>query len=315
MYRSRLLIYICIVFAAAAAAGIAQTPQPTPTPFGQNETPLEKIRRQDREHQRLQQEVYNNLYGQDALGNSSRFTKLWRAKMVELYREPGKKETRMLAPENRYTSRYSEFLKNDDAGIFRLIPDQGCDQKGSVSAAPKCLKYNFPGAGSSYSFRLGSYRLRRLADISYFRTTILTRGVLSGAIFVALGDIPVEAVTLETRGISFLSEYKPAKTAEKALEAAKRFAKGVKNGGFVYGRGVYATPNTTFAMRLIAYRGKYLRVEDGVKYNELDFDKRRDIIVTFRVLDVDRDGTATIVWKILRESKAPKIKMPRPKSK
>ena len=62
-------------------------------------------------------------------------------------------------------------------------------------------------------------------------------------------------------------------------------------------------------MRSIAYRGKFRRAEAGVVYNELDFDKRRDIIVVFKIVDVEPDGSATIVWRMLRESKSPKLKI------
>ena len=206
--------------------------------------------------------------------------------------------------------KYAKLLQEKNTGLIKLVPDQGCEgQEKVLKVSRQCLKYDFPGYGASYSFRINGYRIRRLADISLVKTSLIARGVFSGAIFVDLGAIPIENVDLNTPGISFLSRYSPVKTAEKALEEAKRFAIGVKKDDFIYGRGVSVNNNNTFAMRSIAYRGTYLRSEEGVAYNELDFDKRKDVIVIFRIVDVQIDGTVTIVWKLLWESKSPKLKI------
>ena len=114
---------------------------------------------------------------------------------------------------------------------------------------------------------------------------------------------------MNPRESAFCRTLKAPTKPKDALALSKKFAKGVKKDGFLYGRGVYATPNTTFAMRSIAYRGKFMRSELGVPYNELDFDKRRDVVVAFRIVDVADDGAATIVWKILRSEKSPKMKI------
>ncbi len=279
--------------------------------MGRPETGVERVRRLDEADAQIRQQAYENLYGRGSADTkSSRYSPEWRAKMVALYRKPKDEETEILKPAAEFLQKYAEFLKEDESGIFKLIPDMGCEGDGDIiNASPDCLKYNFPGAGSSYSFRLDSYRIRRLADITLVKNSLTTRGILNGAIFVVLGDVPIRNVTLKTPGLAFLQEYKPVKTAEEALEAAKLFAGGVKKDGHIYGRGIFATKNNTFAMRLIAYDGKFQRAEAGVVYNELDFDKRRDIIVAFRIVEVEADGSATIVWKILQESKSPKLKV------
>ncbi len=285
-------------------------PNPTPTPFqGRLETGVEATKRLDRAHARIEQQTYANLYGQGSR-ESLRFNRQFRKKMVSLYRKPRKTDTKTLEAADKYRHQYAKLLRQKKTGLFKLIPDQGCSGQGKiVNISPKCLKYNFPGAGASYSFRLKTYRIGRLADISFIKNSLVARGVFNGAIFVGLGDTPVEKVSLNTPGLSFLSNYRPVKKAQDAMEAARRFAKGVKKDGHIYGRGVHVKKNKTFAMRSIAYRGEFVRSESGVQYNELNFDKRRDIIVAFRIIDVDEDGSATIVWKILRESKSPKLKV------
>ena len=309
----KLLSYGSILIAITVSA-LGQSnllPNPTPTPYsGRRETRLETIKRQDREHARLEQQTYANLYGQDAYANSPRYNGKWKARMVALYRKPRDKETSILKPKEQYRQQYKEILEEKNAGLIKLIPDRSCEGDGKiVKVSATCQKYNFPGVGSSYSFRVKNYRIRRLSDITLVKNSLIARGVLSGAIFVELGDIPLKDVNLKTPGLGFLAEYRPVKTAKDAMDAAKRLAKGVKKDGYIYGRGVFVTKNNTFAMRSIAYRGKYMRSELGVIYNELDFDKRRDVVVVFRILDVGDDGATTIVWKILRESKPPRLKI------
>ena len=309
----RIAIIVVILTATVLFVNGQSTPPPNPTPTplpGRSETGPEAVRRLDRAHDRIAQQAYSNLYGQAAYAKSPRYSPKYRAAMVALYRKPRKTEIKILEPAKRHQEKYAELLKDKNSGLFKLVPDQGCEEKEKVvSAKPNCLKYDFPGAGTSYSFRLGNYRIRRLADITLVKKSLVARGVLSGAIFVVLGNVPIENVGLNTPGLSYLSEYRPVKSAKDAMEEAKRFARGVKKNGFIYGRGVYVSKNNTFAMRSIAYRGKFVRSEAGVTYNELNFDKRRDVIIVFRIVEVGNDGSPTIVWKRLRESKSPKVKI------
>ncbi|MER3630847.1 MAG: hypothetical protein C4325_00645 [Blastocatellia bacterium] len=64
----------------------------------------------------------------------------------------------------------------------------------------------------------------------------------------------------------------------------------------------------TYAYRGIAYRGQIARSAAGIVYNELDFDKRRDVIAVFKIIEVADDRSVTIVYRILTETAAPKIK-------
>jgi hypothetical protein len=66
--------------------------------------------------------------------------------------------------------------------------------------------------------------------------------------------------------------------------------------------------NTTYALRSIAYQGTIMRSIQTLTYNELDVDKRRDVIVVFRVVKRDADGSVTILWKELSNKNAPKLK-------
>jgi len=90
----------------------------------------------------------------------------------------------------------------------------------------------------------------------------------------------------------------------------ENFKLGVTKGDFLYSKAVEPRSDRTYALRLVAYRGKVARSMGGIRYNELDFDKRRDIVVVFRIVDKNETGL-TIVWRKLSDVEAPKLKMPK----
>ncbi|MCB1023165.1 MAG: hypothetical protein KDB79_02165, partial [Acidobacteria bacterium] len=212
--------------------------------------------------------------------------------------------------------KYANFLKQKNTGIFVLVPDAGCSDNSKVLVvSPECLEYKFPGAGSSYSFRSESYRLPDLADITYANGTISGPGVMVGKVFVDLGNQDLDKIELHSPGMKVLTEFPAAKTTQEAYERAVKIMEGFVQDGFAYGLGVYAEAESTSAVRLIAYRARYLKYVEGVAYDEFSFDKRRDIIVAFRVIRKDDEGRITVLWKELQNKKAPRIKIVDPDSK
>ena len=223
-----------------------------------------------------------------------------------LYRYPTRKELKVLSPDGEDQVKYAEFLRQSDTGLIKLAADVGCDDgKLVVVATPRCFKYLIPGAGSAYSFRTENYRLRRLADIVYTADSFQAMGVLLNGIFVELGDVPLEKVNLQTRGLKFLTNLEP--TADKFQELERQLSKGIDFDGFQYRRSVRAAENTTYVLRSIAYRGFSLRNAEGIFFDEFDFDKRLDVIVAFRLVSKDADGNVTILWKKLLQKNSPKL--------
>ncbi len=226
-----------------------------------------------------------------------------------LYRKPSKEELEAVEPGAELFNKYADFLRQENTGLTKLIEDTGCAESTKVVvASDKCLKYTMPGAGSSFSFRAQTYRLSRLADITFTDNSFQAGGVFIHGIFVNIGDIPLEKVTLETGGLKYLTEFAPETDYKKSKEIDRQLSKGVKSGGFLYRRGLYIVEDTTFVLRSIAYDGKYMRSASGVTYNELDFDKRNDVIVAFRIVEKDTDGNVTILWKVLQQKDAPELK-------
>ena len=229
--------------------------------------------------------------------------------VAPLYRKPTKEELKLVAPDAALLEKYRTFLAQEDTGIVKLLVDQGCADRASVVVATEnCLKYRFPGAGNSFSFRTKNYRLRRLADLTFSNKAFIATGVLSHGILVSIGDVPLENVTLQTTGVKFLNEFQPVVEFEPSQAVSKQLLTGITKDGFVYSRGLTAVENTTYVLRSIAYDGRVMRAIYGIPYNELDFDKRKDVTVAFRIVRQDADGSVTILWKELSRKDAPKFK-------
>lgn len=226
-----------------------------------------------------------------------------------LYRKPSKKELELVEPGAELFNKHAEFLRQENTGLTKFINDKGCAENTKVVVASSdCLKYTMPGAGSSFSFRTESYRISRLADVTFTDNSFQAGGNFIHGIFVNIGDVPVEEVTLQTAGLKYLTEFAPETDYEKSKAIDRQLIKGIKQDDFLYRRGLYIAENTTFVLRSIAYNGKYMRAASGVTYNELDFDKRKDVIVAFRIVEKDADGNVTILWKVLQEKDAPELK-------
>jgi hypothetical protein len=204
-------------------------------------------------------------------------------KAVEpLYRKPSAKELKAIAPSAELRNKYAEFLRQPNTGLTKLINDRGCSENTKVVVvSDECLQYTMPGSGSSFSFRTQNYRIPRLADITFTNNSFQATGAILHGIFVKLGDVPLESVTLETESMKYLVDFQPETDYEKARQIDLELSEGVEQNGFLYRRGFYAVENTTYALRSIAYGGKFYRAVQGVTYNEFDFDRRKDVIVIF----------------------------------
>jgi hypothetical protein len=230
-----------------------------------------------------------------------------------LYRKPTGKELKAVAPRRELLAKYAGFLRQPDTGLTKLIDDKGCSENTKVIVATdNCLKYTMPGAGSSFSFRTGTYRIPRLADLTFTDKSFQASGVLLHGIFVNLGDVPLEDVSLQTKGMKYLVDFEPEPDYEKSKEIDLKLAQGISDEGFLYRRGLFIVENTTFALRSIAYGGKYFRAIKGLTYNEFDYDKRKDVIIVFRIVERDAEGNVTILWKVLQEKDSPEIKRENP---
>lgn len=233
-----------------------------------------------------------------------------------LYRKTNKKDLTLVAPDSTSSAKFGSFLKQEKTGLIKLLPNAECVSDLSVvAAADNCLKYAFPGAGAAYSFRTSDYRIDRLSDLIFDGESFLSNGVWSQGIIVAVGDVPLEQLNLQNRALKYLIDFQPSMDQAKAGEDQQKLINGVKANGFTYAQALGAVENMTYALRSIAYRGNFYREYKGLVYDELSYDKRKDIVVAFKVIEKDSDGGVTILWKELSSKESPKFVPKKPHKK
>lgn len=223
--------------------------------------------------------------------------------------KPTKEQKQLLKPDNQDFIAYEEFLKQPKTGLIKIFPDAGCqDNSRIVRVDDDCLKY-IPNSGF-YSFRRKKYSSEFFADIRLKNGFLISDGLLTQGIMTAVGDIPLEKVSLADDQLRFITQYKPEAQNKAADAQSKKITKGVKSGDYVYRSSWQAFENNTYVLRSIAYEGKYLISYPRGAFNLLDQDVRKDVTIAFRVIRKNPDGSVTILWKELDHKDSPKLIYP-----
>lgn len=300
----RMFFPIFFLLSGSVIAQIVSTPTPTPRP-GSRQGSLNPISADTTNFERLRS--LDLMIPKD---RAEKHPLLDPKKGI--YRRPGKNEIEPLEVSEPLLTRYDAFLKQRDTGIVKLNADSSClSDVDVVVASEKCIVFKMPGAGVAYSFRTESYRLPRLADVILLDGIFKTGGVYQQVTMADIGDVPIDQLSLDTKGMKFLVDMKPVLDSDEFLRFDKEIAQGIESGGYLYRKGHPVRENATFVLRSIAYRGRFLRTVDGIQYDELDFDRRRDVIVGFRVVEKDPDGNITILWKKFKDVESPILKVPK----
>lgn len=253
------------------------------------------------------------------------------------------KATKLIGPSDEDKQRHSAFLDQPKTGIIKLVPQRECslsteERKNRGRFAEKCPTHFLQGGGSNFSFRKKEYVFPEQADITAKGNLMYSMGTLAQGIMVKLGDVPIEDVTLQSEGMVFLGHFVPSADAGTADTQAQQFNRGWKDGNYLYARGFDLEEDQTFGLRVVAYKGDIAREvemsgkelgkvkrematnQDSTlkipanasgdirkKYDPLFRDERKDIIVVFRIVRVDPDGAATLIWKELQRKNSPKL--------
>jgi hypothetical protein len=159
--------------------------------------------------------------------------------------------------------------------VFRLMPREKYDRKLTIN-----------GGGAYYSFRLKTSEYGRGSDISLEQNNLKVgfAGADYGFIY-DLGTIPLSEVSENTVEANFLLNYKPpAKESEVRNEAQKAY--NYETDGLIYKSRVPDVVGNTYLLRSI------------------DFDDW-DILVAFKIIRKDTDGSLIIFWKVLKQFEKP----------
>lgn len=208
--------------------------------------------------------------------------------------------------------KFADFLKQSNTGIMRLIQQNDLDSRYTISANDLQSTLPVRGGGAYYSFGRKSHSFGPWSDI-YLQENVLYTQVanLSIGLFTAIGDVPLETVTLQTPGVDLLLKMPVPLVVSEAAVQVKRNDRGFQEGEFSFRSAVQMMPNLTYVLRSIGYRRPdFLMVIPGtsVTFSSANVYQGADVLIAFRVVRQEADGTATLLWKRLKKSSAPQLK-------
>jgi len=209
--------------------------------------------------------------------------------------------------------RYSSFLREPKAGIFKLFPDLDCQTRNVVRVDGECG--SVAEHSSAFTFRAKSYGTSDFHDIWFSRDRIVTKNFFSQGIIASIGDVPIEQVDTAHPAFRFISDFQSATDPRIAAEHVRQFQEGVESGGYKYTDGFEPKVGETYVMRHIAYRlgNAFPRFNHNSSKTDMMFysltaDIRVDSLFVFKIVGRDEAGGLTFVWKELSRRDAPKIK-------
>lgn len=211
--------------------------------------------------------------------------------------EPRVVKKGLLAPSVEDRQNYAGFLSQPNTGLIRLLARQFNSSKASRTNRPK-----INGAGAYYSFSFLSHEygwgsdLELSTTLKFYGSTQLpsdhsfTVG-FAGAdygMLTNIGDAPLESIAVDDARVNFMRSYEPPRAEPAARCEFVRFRTGVTVNGQLYKRSLPIQTSSTYLLRSIVYG-------------------RSDVLVGFRVVRQDPDGSVTIAWKLLKKSNPPKL--------
>lgn len=184
----------------------------------------------------------------------------------------------LLAPSAQDLVANATFLQQKDTGLMKLLPGE-IDQR----ADRKTKRVKIRGGGAYYSFFYVSHDNIWGADLQLDQNALSVSspgpdyGVLRD-----LGDVSLADVSADDPRAAFMATYQPARNGLDARCEIQRFHDGVTMNGSLYKLSLPVKVNSTYLLRSINYG-------------------RSDLLVGFRVIRQENDGSVTILWKLLKQ--------------
>jgi hypothetical protein len=199
------------------------------------------------------------------------------ASEIESLREQIKaRESVLLAPAREDLDAFAVFLAQPRTGIVRLLPREKWDGKLTMR-----------GGGSYYSFTRLTHEYGYGSDIGLEQNQFSVG--FSGANFgflVNLGNVPIESVTTATDGVRYLAAYNTPNNEPDARVEQRRTSAGFEAEDWTYKSRLPVFAKQTYVMRSVDYH-------------------QSDVLVAFRVVRKDADGSVVLLWRMLKEFAKP----------
>jgi hypothetical protein len=187
-------------------------------------------------------------------------------------------ENQFIPPSAEDRAAYSNFLQQPGTGIMRLLPREKFDGFLAIR-----------GGGAYYSFSRLTNEYGRGSDIGLEQDSLSVG--FAGADFgmlTVLGDVSLDEVKLELPAVEYLSAFNPPLKEPGARLQQQQVSMGYTINEVAYKNHFPARIDTTYVLRSINYGDS-------------------DILVTFRVVRRDADGSLIIIWKTLKEFPVPHL--------
>lgn len=195
---------------------------------------------------------------------------------------------------------YGDLLSRPGAGALKLLPQKDCSRIERLSKATDCYQQNanIREFANAFSFRENRHTLFGKSDIGITGKYIVGGRHSVQTMIVDLGEIELDAVGADSAEIDFLLSFKPdgsAKGMDAQFDELKNgmtvasFENGVAGPTRNYSKVAKIDAGHVYAFRSIAYRGETTEPAP----------KDVDVVIVFKVVGQDGDGTTTIVWKEL----------------
>jgi hypothetical protein len=198
--------------------------------------------------------------------------------------ELAKLEDSFLAPSAADRAAYAEFLSQPDTGMIRLLPREKFDPDVNHKSG-----LTVRGGGAYYSFVLLTHEYGHGQDIGLYDGYLSTGfGGADYGMLTKLEGARLEDISTELPGVMFLANYKAVATEPEARVEQRRFANGAEIAGASYKRHIKAEIGATYLLRSISF-------------------EESDLLVAFKVVRQDTDGSLIIAWKLLKKYPVPKL--------
>lgn len=202
-----------------------------------------------------------------------------RAELSKLEKAVTELEKALLFPSEKDRAAYANFLRQPDTGLIRLLPREydGRNLEGMT----------LRGGGAYYSFKERTNEYVNSSDISLEQGELTTG--FAGAnygLLADLGDVPLESVNLEA--VAALAQYTPPADEPHARIEQRRMSEGATINGVSYKNRQPFRLNSTYVLRSVNYHAS-------------------DTLVAFRVVRIDSDKSAIILWKLLKQYPTPTL--------
>jgi hypothetical protein len=206
-------------------------------------------------------------------------------------KQAGKREKLSLGPSAEDKVAFKKFLNGSQNGLIHLIPRILYENKLKISGGGAYYSFTCLTHEYQYEYGCGSHiELEAPLIITDHKVTPPTikdytfntgfAGFDYGFI-VMLGDVSIEEVTEKHEGVKFLVDYRPARSEPVARAEFQRARAGIRINGYKYASRAPVIINQTYALRSIAYDSS-------------------DVLVAFRAVREESNGSVVIVWKMLK---------------